>query len=301
MLRTISTPVVARRWARPIIATRFLSSKDAEDQDDKANPKHTKEQIAAAIKQLRGTGNAPTEAALSPSPKAAKLPGSKYVSPADLPKPPKEILKMSMEQLYAKVYMKDLPERPVITPSNVFAYKFEIPDQFMRKASGPTADPFEPAHKVFETRPMESDPQHDEHPLKTSITGMFLSSSSMLSFDDSFLWSLYPSRKMFDHAPYDGDASFDGFKNWQASQNAKLQVKNSVPDNKRQEIAHLNEALQESKSFYRKPAVQAAGDDKAPARTGGRKKLDRALLKKYRKHRMEGYYVKNDKDDDEDK
>lgn len=315
MLRSAARPLLAgsRGWLRPVQAARFSLKKPDLEADESCTPQHTKEQIAAAIKQQRGTGTplaTSTEKPKQTVTQTARQQLGKFVPFAQLPKPPKEIQDLTLDQFYAKVYMRDLPVRPVVTPSNVFAYNFEVPSQFIKNSAEPPSSDssFEPAHKILEFKvdyDSNSMVRIQDHPLKESITGMFVSNPLMQNIDNDFLWDMYPQGKMFDNTPYGGDASFDGFKNWEKEQNEKLKDKQEVFESKAQEITDFHNTLNASKSFYRKAVASeakapASVDKPVVAKAGGRKKLDRALIKQYRKYKKEGYLRRRRNNDDDD-
>lgn len=316
-------PIAATRpWAAAtaLTSTRFLSSKKSDEgPDESISPNKT---LAAAIKHKNG---AKLEGGVTPDKKFTrtlksgdiKLPGSgKFLPFNKLPKPPKEFTDMPLEQFYAKVYMRDLPERPEISPSNVFAYKFEIPSQFIRpkkldKGSKTLLPPgsFEPAHSILEFRSEhENMLRSPDHPLRESITGMFVSNPLMEGIDDDFLWDLYPKGKTFDHAPFGGDGSFNGFRNWENGENEKVKEKEAQFETKLNDIKDFNSTLNESKSFYRQsPVVQEKkadtkneSEEVTTKKVGGRRKLDRGLLKQYRKYKKEGWLRRRNFRDDED-
>lgn len=237
---------------------------------------------------------------------------SKFVSFDKLPKPPKEILDMPLDQFYAKVYMRDLPVRPQIDPSNKFQYKFEVPSRFVRhkhhefpdlqeenskpQEKQPTSN-FEPANNILEFKVdynTNSLVRVPEHPLKESITGMFVSNPLMHNLDNDFLWDMYPRGKSYGNVPFGGDKSFDGFKNWENKENDKVKQKESQFESKVKEVNEFRETMSESKSFYRKQSTAAPTDKQqnTTAKAGGRRKLDRSLLKQYRKYKKEGLFKK---------
>lgn len=303
LLRTFSglRPVLiaSKNRTSAFAALRYLSSKKS-DADIESPP--SKKVLAAVTKRATGKKK-------STSPPH----NSKFVSFDQLPKPPQDIRDMPLDQFYAKVYMRDLPERPVITPSNVFAYKFEIPGRFVRTKhhdllpfEQPKVDKhdnsFEPSHNILEFKVDYSTNtmvRISDHPLKESITGMFVSNPLMDNIDNDFLWDMYPPGKTFDNAPYGGDSSFDGFRNWEKKQNDKVKQKEVQLESKVKEVQEFKETLKESKSFYRKaPVVKQKTDPAKTAKVGGRKKLDRGLLKQYRKYKKEGLLKKKFNDDD---
>lgn len=245
--------------------------------------------------------------------KESSTSSSKYVSFDKLPKPPREILDLPLDQFYAKVYMRDLPARPEIEASNKFSYKFEVPPRFVRHKHHefPALEKeelkpqekqqnssFEPANNILEFKVdynTNSLIRVPEHPLKESITGMFVSNPLMHNLDNDFLWDLYPKGKSYGNAPFGGDPSFDGFRNWENNENNKVKEKESQFESKVKEVNEFRETLSESKSFYRKQTAQAAPTEESDANTsksGGRRKLDRTLLKKYRKYKKEGLFKK---------
>lgn len=317
--RSMSRPAVsgAKLWTNSaaLRATRFLSSKKTDGETtEEAIAAPSKKSIAAAIKQTGGSGKigaVSSERKATRSKKSNESPAGsqgKYLPMSELPKPPREITDMPLDQLYRKVYLRDDPDKPVITPSNVFAYKFEIPEQFVKTKTNQHSSSFEPAHNIVEFRSgadSSSMLQALDHPLKESITGMFISNPSMVSIDNDFLWDLYPKGKVFDNAPFGGDPSFNGFKNWEKAENDKFQEKEARFESKLNELKEFDQTLNESKSFYRKPTSVAAEKKTAAAtqssdKTGGRRKLDRGLLKQYRKYKKEGWLRRRQDRDDED-
>lgn len=242
---------------------------------------------------------------------AAGASNNKFMSFDKLPKPPKEILDMPMDQFYAKVYMRDLPVRPQIDPSNKFLYKFEVPSRFVRhkhhefpdlqeeKSKAQEKQPannFEPANNILEFKVdynTNSLVRVPEHPLKESITGMFVSNPLMHNLDNDFLWDMYPRGKAYGNVPFGGDKSFEGFKNWENKENDKVKQKESQFESKVKEVNEFRETMSESKSFYRKQLTAAPTEkEKDTAKAGGRRKLDRSLLKQYRKYKKEGLFKK---------
>lgn len=322
--RSLAKPnATSRAWtAAALNSSRFLSSKKSDEGSDETIPPN--KTLAAAIKHKNG---AKLEGGITPEKKSARtqtagetklLPTAKFLPFNKLPKPPREITDMPLEQFYAKVYMRDLPERPEITPSNVFAYKFEIPSQFIRprrldKGSKSQLPPgsFEPAHNILEFK-SDYDANNmlrsPDHPLKESITGMFVSNPLMEGIDDDFLWDLYPKGKSFDHAPFGGDASFNGFRNWENIENDRVKEKEAQFETKLNEMKDFNSTLNESKSFYRqspvvqenKTAPKKESEEATTKKAGGRRKLDRSLLKQYRKYKKEGWLRRRNLRDDED-
>lgn len=332
----ISLSFAARRLAKPTVksmrvsalsanslaSVRFLSLKKTDGEVNEEATAPTKKALAAAMKHTSGPnkleGGATPDKKTTRTKKAKETrgaPSGKFLPFNKLPKPPREITDMPLDQFYAKVYMRDLPERPEITASNVFAYKFEIPSQFIKSKSLekgskslPTSGSFEPAHNILEFKPefdTNSMMRVPDHPLKESITGMFVSNPLMESIDNDFLWDLYPKGKTFDHAPFGGDPSFNGFRNWENAENSKVKEREAQFETKLNEMKDFNVTLNETKSFYRKPSVtaekKAAAKPESSKNVGGRRKLDRGLLKQYRKYKKEGWLRrKHERDDDDD-
>lgn len=244
----------------------------------------------------------------------SQLSSSKYMPVDKLPKPPKDILDLPLDHFYAKVYMRDLPVRPQID-SGKFLYKFEVPSRFVRhkhheflalenekskdiNEEKQQHSAFEPANNILEFKVdynTNSLIRVPEHPLKESITGMFVSNPLMHNLDNDFLWDMYPQGKSYGNAPFGGDASFDGFKNWENKENDKVKQKELQFESKVKEVNEFRETLNESKSFYRKQTASMSTDvqnENLTNKAGGRRKLDRGLLKQYRKYKKEGLFKK---------
>lgn len=234
-------PAASARHCRPLMAVRHLSKKTD----------HLEQQDLSAI---------------SKRPKSPP----KYVLVDQLPKPPQDQSAMLLEQLYAKVYMRDLPQRP--PPANAFHYQFEIPRHFVRPGKGGKhSKPFEPASNILDD--LDRDPhgyqfEHaPEHPLRRLITGMFAFNGAMDSIDNDYLWEMYPQGQMFGSVPFGGDVLFDGFRKWEEGESAKVAEKHERVESKAREARELKEHI---------------ASQRAPKR-GGRRKMSREVLKEYRK------------------
>lgn len=292
------------------MALRFLSSKKSETETNDESP--AKKSLSAVMKHRAGSKTVRAQAdepSTSHTNQAKNLASKHYIPFDKLPKPPKEITDMSLDKFYAKVYMRDLPERPEITPSNQFIYNFEVPSQFVRARKPDQKQnenhSFEPAHNILEFK-VEYDNNNmlrsPEHPLKESITGMFVSNPLMSTFDNDYLWDMYPRGKVFGNVPFGGDSSFNGFKNWEKGENEKAKEKGDHFESKLQEMKEFNLTLNETNSFYRKSAASSPTKTSKTEtkKAGGRRKLDRGLLKQYRKYKKEGWLRRKLSDEDED-
>ncbi|KAF5212907.1 hypothetical protein E0198_000419 [Clavispora lusitaniae] len=303
--------IYSRASKYALTSLRYSSSKKSEN-DASEDVSQAKKPLGAVLKKRSGARKDKVQ------PEASTISATKettqcYIPFDKLPKPPKEITDMPLDKFYAKVYMRDLPERPEITPSNTFSYKFEIPSQFIRPKRLDQETPnqkssFEPAHNILDFK-IDYDNsglmKAPDHPLKESITGMFVSNPLMNNIDNDFLWDLYPKGKIFGHAPFGGNPNFDGFREWEKGENAKVKQKELQFEAKLQEMKEFNETLNETKSFYRKtaPEVEKAEPSSSKVETkkaGGRRKLDRSLLKQYRKYKKEGWLRRKLPEDDED-
>lgn len=315
-----SFPVRASRcaaWG----SVRFSSKKSDSENSIEDSSDHTKKPFSSSFTKRGSSTTTPLKLAgkahrkKSPDAPAKQDFDSKYIPISHLPKPPKEMLDMPQDLLYSKIYMRDPPEKPEIDPPNKYIHKFKVPLRFIHYAYKDLApfeqpkedsyDPnlFEPASNTLEIKMDQNmNPliRITDHPLKESITGLFAANHYMHYLDNEYLWSMYPSGKLFGNAPYGGDASFDGFKKWEDGETRKIQEKNASFEARVREVEEFTDALNESNSFYRKPTqeLKKAGDSSAKA--GGRRKLDRGLLRKYRKYKKEGLIRKNSKGDGND-
>lgn len=252
-----------------------------------------------------------TKQAKAPVKRKSSLPSqqelsSRFLSTSQLPKPPQEVLRLSHEQLCAKIDMKAPPKPIKIDPPFTYVYKFEIPPKFIDHQHGdwfpiddekadlgndkPTS-PFIPVTTFLEERDEQGKSITPSHPLKESITGLFVSNPIMYDIDNDFLRSEFP--KPFGNAPFGGDPSFDGFRKFEDRKTAKIQAQKNELEEKAQKLNEIDEAFEKSRSFFRKPSQQLDKSSRSSTNRGGRKKLDRNLLEQYRK------YKKNDGKDDE--
>ena len=186
--------IYSRASKYALTSLRYLSSKKSEN-DASEDVSQAKKPLGAVLKKRSGARKDKVQ------PEASTISATKettqcYIPFDKLPKPPKEITDMPLDKFYAKVYMRDLPERPEITPSNTFSYKFEIPSQFIRPKRLDQETPnqkssFEPAHNILDFK-IDYDNsglmKAPDHPLKESITGMFVSNPLMNNIDNDFLW-----------------------------------------------------------------------------------------------------------------
>lgn len=293
-LRSIAGVRSVKPWT-VLGGIRHLSSKKTD-----ADPVAASEGLAAVTKRAKSKAQRKKEKAPEPELLEAKpsVKSGKYMSFDQLPKPPQDIIDLPLDKFYAKVYMRDVHEQPEITPSDVFKYKFEIPKQFVRSKellNPKSSDPFDPSNSLIDSRVDISNGSSHlvDHPLKESITGMFMANPLMHSLDNDFLWNMYPKGQTFGNAPFGGDASFDGFRNWEKKMNEELLEKRKPIKKTEQEVQQFNAALNQSTSFCRKTNESTV--------EGGRRKLDRELLKQYRKYKKQGLIKKRNNNDDEDK
>ncbi|OBA20222.1 hypothetical protein METBIDRAFT_12270 [Metschnikowia bicuspidata var. bicuspidata NRRL YB-4993] len=315
---------------------RFLSSKNSgskpEDGPAAAPPKKLALTKGRTEEKALGRNGTKTDV----GEKAPKRFAQKYMSFKDLPKPSQELQDMSTEQFQTQLHMTGPPEKKLSIPKHEqqmpslgFKYDFQLhPNHRLprRRIPGAVAkDGFgaiEPNLAIlgifFDTDTLTSD--LGEHPLRESITGMCVMNPLLKEIKNKSLWELFPENTKFGASPFGKDASFNAFKQWEDLKAARLKVLDEKNQEKEREFNEFCKNLQESNSFVRAPTVPAPaaqqtaveGDktdvtktaeaNAASVETTGRRKLDRGLLRQYRKFRKEqqSKEPKIDKEDKED-
>ncbi|CUM66437.1 uncharacterized protein PRCAT00004101001 [Priceomyces carsonii] len=232
---------------------------------------------------------------------------SKFISFKDFPKAPQEILDQSLEQLYTSINLKPwVNTNTVSEPSEEEILKkkpenfvdFTIPDKFLKskaneeitsrdRALVEELDNFLKADDVNEVLPSQlnliklyydqntnSFQPYPEHTLKRSLLGMINLNPCLNDIDDKYLWKLFPEHKLFGVPPFEEGSH--GFKKWEREMLEKEKEAKIAKEDDQRELTEFESALKNSKSFFTKP------------KKGSRRKLDRKLLKKYKKLKEEG-------------
>lgn len=304
LLHFASTAAIRTALAAPraragfLAAQRFLSSKKSDNLSDPLTPP-----------QAKNTHSQSTENAAQEAPDSLglqivtsqKLAKQKYMSFDDLPKPPEEFQNMSTEEFHAQLNMTPVPiKRATRLDSDGYKFAFNLPaenllprrdDRLTRGALGS----IEPNLALLGIGMNHDTMQSglEEHPSRESITGVCVLNPLLHEVKNKTLWELFPSKTDFDSSQFGDPMRLDAFKEWEASMNKSLDEAKKDQRIKEKKFQDFYESFQESNSFMRKPAqVRRAAAAPSPAKTdkqvtNGRRKLDRKLLRQYRKYRNE--------------
>lgn len=240
---------------------------------------------------------------------------SKYISFDDFPKLPKEIRNASdgllnQVRLNRKFYPSgndpeaestgtgsgsvsvSAVESPKLESKNIPYHDFSIPSQHLRgyhpqvMEADRLLNELNDFSAVFEFSELNQ-PPHAEHPLKRSWSKMIPINPGLHSISNEYLWELAPQGKIFQSPPFDSHTyTIDGFKDWEEKMKYKAKVEFEKDFN---EQAETNQAIKEfnkNKSFI------------SSTTGGGRKKLNRKLVKTFKKLKNEGKLGKKDENDD---
>lgn len=232
----------------------------------------------------------------SPSPPAMNKHKNKYIPFKDFPKAPESILKQTAEELFSNINMKPVSEPPQNKDNFI---DFSIPDKYLKskakdeitekdKALVEELDNFIRSNdqleqalsqlnfiKLYYDQDSNLYQPLPEHTLKKSLSGMINLNPSLNDIDDEYLWNLIPKDKTFGIPPFEASITKDGFKKWEQTQlqKRKSEMKDEEINNK--EFEDFKLLLHNSKTFFK-------------VNSNGRRKLDRKLLKRYKKLKQEG-------------
>lgn len=209
----------------------------------------------------------------------AKKHNVKYLSFDELPKPPQHALENSDGHT---------GHTPVLDPEPHVRvrYDFSIPETLIGG--------LEDTQKPRATRPFEIFEHADNHPLKESATGLFKTGGFIDRIDDDYLRKLYPRGKFFGHAPFGKLTGFGFLRDWEEKETQKVLAIESKLATKREEFEQFKQGLEEADKFHRRNAPPARDAEPITASStssgGGRRKVDRDLLRQARKYQKEGLY-----------
>ncbi|KAG7193123.1 uncharacterized protein KQ657_001240 [Scheffersomyces spartinae] len=262
-----------------------------------------------------------------------------FIPFSKFPQAPKELFDLSLDELYGRILLDSnksnqdkegsstsglpiLPSEIKKTKNPDFYVDFEIPKQYMKsliaeditgrdKAVVEQLDDFALSSvdeedpetqqdnatralkfiKLYYDQDSNSFQPLPEHILKRSLSGMLNLNSGLDDIDDEYLWRLIPSEKSFGVPPFEKE--IHGFKKWESEKVKESKEKANVAEINRKEFKEFQVELQKSNnSLFRKSAPEGA--------SGGRKKLDRKLMKRYKKLKDEGKLEQKITIDDED-
>jgi hypothetical protein len=287
----------------------------------KPNVRHSKTETEITSRTLRKRHNAKPDCSakmnhsssvqlLSPLPPTDYIPFNKF------PQAPESIMKSSLQDLYGIIGTKpetETSKKSSFKESENFV-DFNIPDKFLKSQIKQqitdkdramveeldnflkTEDEAELAQsqlkliKLYYDQDTNSFQPLPEHALKKTLSGMLNLNPSLDDIGDEYLWKLFPKDKIFGSPPFEPKIIPNGFKNWEQEKLLELEKEKSARENNVKEFKEFEKQLTNSKSFFKK--------------AGSRKKLDRKLVKQYKKLKLEGKIPKDlsgiDKDDDDD-
>lgn len=210
--------------------------------------------------------------------KSFKQVHSKYLSFDELPKAPQSVIDQFSGKLFSQTSRNIFEGDDEEIKPEVFQYDFSmLPHDIIHQTSNSYAT--ETWHRI---NGVPSFAQNPEHPLKRSITGMFDINPKLSEISDDFLWKLCPQGNMFGNAPFGGDTTFNSVKSFENKINKELEQQFSSTQGKAKELKEFETTLYSAKSFVRTKSNKGSTD--TTSKSGGRKKLDRNLLKKYIKY-----------------
>lgn len=283
----------------PAPQTKTTSLHKTPDSDSKGDSAQAAE-ITASKKAIRLAGK--KKAALT-KPCAASSP---FLAFEAFPKPPKAIRNAS-ESMLNQVRLNRAfypanadeigvprhaaaPSPPLQLPTAQSYHDFGIPSRYLHGAQpNNEADRLlNELNDFLSLLPAEfSDlhqPPHVEHPLKRSWLKLVPLNPRLHQIANEYLWQLVPQGKFFNSPPFDGyTATLDGFRRWEAKMKQQAQLKLQRSLKEQQEADQAIKEFSKTNSFL------------GPV-PGGRKKLNRKLVKTFRKLQTEGKLGKKDDD-----
>ena len=321
--------IAARSTARGISRTsvRFLLSKKSDNTPEDPHAAAPPKKALAKIKKEKDVKEEQNTKTTSAGKKLVKRLTQKYMSFKDLPKPLQEFQNMSTEQFNALLNMSEIPEKGLpkhepLMPISEFKYDFTLHPRHRLLSRRGLIGAGEKQYGAIEPNlallglNLDADTLSsgmEEHPLRESITGMCVMNPLLKEIKNKSLWEFFPATRKYGASPFGKDASFNAFKEWEDLKTAKFKVFEEKKQKEEKEFRDFCKNLQESNSFVRKTAAADAGKKIAPVTkdaketlseeksvaTSGRRKLDRSLLRQYRKYRKD-QYLKDSKDDKDD-
>lgn len=112
-----------------------------------------------------------------------------------------------------------------------------------------------------------------EHPIRKTFSGMSKINPALDKISDEYLWSILPTQSMFGVPPYQKDDPL-GFEKWEQKFIEEEEQKRKQEETDEKEYEQFMADLNASESFV--------------SSKGTRKKVDRKLLKKYKKMKKDG-------------
>ncbi|CAK9437810.1 uncharacterized protein LODBEIA_P21880 [Lodderomyces beijingensis] len=234
----------------------------------------------------------------------------KYLPVSQLPRIPEHLQAQSLESIYKQLGQQHILQRVSNPPMGV---NFVIPAECMKQASDETAR----HHKPDKAKELDSkikefisnsssaspdkpddksliqlgreissriEPDHNEiyaeaeHPLKRTLSGLQMLYPAMHQIHDSFLWQVIPEDKLCGVPPYQTDDAL-GFKQWEQDMINQQEKQKLEKEMVQRELQEFQSLMGDTKSFFY---------DSESAANGHRRKLNRKLLKRFKKLKQEG-------------
>ncbi|ODV81510.1 uncharacterized protein CANTADRAFT_24426 [Suhomyces tanzawaensis NRRL Y-17324] len=228
-----------------------------------------------------------------------------YIPFSKFPKVPESILSQSLEDLYSSMNLKYNPDAEQ-QPRYV---DFAIPDKFIKpktkdlitekdRALVSELDKFSKSEedeeanqtqlkliKLYYDQDTNTLQPMPEHALKKSLLGMINMNNTLNDIEDDYLWELFPRDKLFGIPPFEtSNGGINGFKKWEKDMLEKEKKEQDLKDEDIRQYKDFEQSLSDTKSFYKKVAG------------GTRKKVDRKLVKRYKKLKEEGKIPNDNKE-----
>lgn len=240
--------------------------------------------------------------------------GPKYIPLKNFPTAPQSLLDLSLDELYQSINLKPVSDYGIANDENSTKDKdntqekttfvdFSIPDKYLKsqvkdqvtakdKAIVEELDNFIKSDdeadltlsqlnmiKLYYDQESNSYQPLPEHTLKKSLLGMINLNPALVDIDDEFLWNIIPRDKLFGKPPFEMNMGPNAFKDWEKQMLEKERKERDAKEIDEKEYKEFEISLNKAKSFFKK--------------SGGRKKLDKQLMKQYKRLKKEGKIPKD--------
>ncbi|KAI5967304.1 hypothetical protein CANMA_003124 [Candida margitis] len=317
-LRSLSQP---NRVSGPSIRCLSHTTKPVSNKKLYDKPKTKSKEERKIFGRLKETTTSETETNPSASTSAAVLASTaqppQYLPTSALPQMPKHLQDQSFESIYESLGQKHILDR-INEPKGI---DLIIPREFIKPPQPPKRHVRPEKTKDLDKKiknfiagehddrslihlgkeiSAHMEPDHNEiypileHPLKKSLSGLKTLNPAMNKIKDQFLWDVIPEDNMAFVPPYQVDNPL-GFKKWEQELIAERERAKREQDSILKELQEFDKLMGDSKSFFGKNQTNDSqgGDNSEDASDGSgakgsRRKLNRKLLKKYKKLKDEG-------------
>lgn len=313
-------PTPSKRRLNPMAAKSKTKSNESASVKSKSTSSRSKKAINAKTQVSNSASNLVNTKFNESTNFKQKL---NYIPITKFPKVPDSILNQSAKDLYESIGLTPPEEEEMNKKKNTFV-DFNIPDDHLKstikaritekdRAIVDGLDNMVKSNDDREIRQLHASVvklYYDEdtntyqplpeHTLKKSLSGMINLNPHLEDIDDEYLWDLFPRNKPFGNPPFEQKWNINSFKNWENSQLEKLRKEQSIKEDHKKEYSDFLNQLHDSKSLFKKTAanMNQQKESNASVNSKGRRKLDRKLLKQYKKLKEEGKIPKDDDDND---